>query len=77
VTSPVDACRPEGDPARIDVPIERMTIFAKAAPIGTKLRALVEAQGADFKGTVRLLPEWLAHLLDVEPQPWRTATPDR
>jgi Fe-S-cluster containining protein len=77
VTSPVDACRPDGDPARIDVPIERMTTFAKAAPIGTKLRALVEAQGADFKGTVRLLPEWLAHLLDVEPQPWRTATPDR
>jgi hypothetical protein len=73
VTSPVDACRPEGDPARLDAPIQRMTIFAKAAPIGTKLRALVEAQGADFQGTVHLLPEWLAHLLGVEQQPWRTA----
>lgn len=77
VTSPVDACRPEGDSARVDAPIERMTIFAKAAPIGTRLRALVESQGADFTGTVHLLAEWLAHLLGVEPQPWRTAASER
>ena len=74
VTSPVDACRPEGDPARLDAPIQRMTtLLARAAPIGTKLRALVEAQGAEFQGTVHLLAEWLAHLLGVEQQPWRTA----
>jgi hypothetical protein len=77
VTSPADACRPAGDPARVDVPIERMSIFAKTAPIGVKLRALIESQGADFQGTVHLLAEWLAHLLDMEQQPWRTADPLR
>jgi Fe-S-cluster containining protein len=75
VTSPADACRPAGDPARLDAPIEPMRIFAKAAPIGARLRALVESQGADFNGTVHLLAEWLAHLLDIEQQPWRTADP--
>jgi hypothetical protein len=73
VTSSADACRPEGDPARLDAPIEPMRIFAKTAPIGTKLRALIESQGADFNGTVHLLAEWLAHLLEIEQQPWRTA----
>jgi hypothetical protein len=42
-----------------------------------KLRALIENQGADFNGTVHLLTEWLAHLLGVEAQPWRTAEPIR
>lgn len=73
VTSPPDACRPEGDPARLDVPIESMRIFTKTAQVASKLRALVESQGADFQGTVHLLAEWLAHLLGVEQQPWRTA----
>jgi hypothetical protein len=73
VTSPADACRPEGDPARLDAPVELMRIFAKASPIGIKLRAFVENQGADFNGTVHLLAEWLAHLLGVEQQPWRPA----
>jgi Fe-S-cluster containining protein len=77
VTSPADACRPLGDPARPDMQIEPMQIFAKTAPIGTRLRALIESQGADFNGTVHLLTEWLAHLLEVEQQPWRTADPIR
>jgi Fe-S-cluster containining protein len=71
VTSPADACRAAGDPARLDVPIESMRMFAKAAPIGVKLRALIESQGADFNGTVHLLAEWLAHLLGIEQQPWQ------
>jgi Fe-S-cluster containining protein len=74
VTSPADACRAQGDPARLDRPIESMRIFAKTATVATKLRVLVEKQGADFNGTVHLLAEWLAHLLGIEPQPWRTAT---
>jgi Fe-S-cluster containining protein len=77
VISPADACRPPGDPARLDVPIESMRIFAKTAAVATKLRVLIESQGADFNGTVHLLAEWLAHLLGVEPQPWRTAAPSR
>lgn len=77
VTSPPDACRPVGDPARLDAPVASMRLFARVAPIGTKLRALVESQGADFNGTVHLLVEWLAHLLGVESQPWRTAAPLR
>ncbi|HEX8110572.1 MAG TPA: YkgJ family cysteine cluster protein [Kofleriaceae bacterium] len=75
VTSPVDACRPQGDPARPDVPIVSMRIFTKTADVATKLRVLIESQGADFNGTVHLLAEWLAHLLGVEAQPWRTAAP--
>jgi Fe-S-cluster containining protein len=75
VASPAGACRPQDDPARVDLPVEPMRIFAKASPIGTKLRAFVENQGADFNGTVHLLAEWLAHLLGVEQQPWRTAGP--
>lgn len=75
VTSPADACRPPGDPARPDVPIEAMRIFTRTADVAAKLRALVERQGADFNGTVHLLAEWLAHLLGVEAQPWRTADP--
>jgi Fe-S-cluster containining protein len=75
VTSPADACRPQGDPARLDVPIESMRIFTKTADVAMKLRTLVESQGADFNGTVHLLAEWLAHLLGVEAQPWRTAEP--
>lgn len=75
VTSPADACRPGGDPARLDVPIEPMAIVPRAAHVATKLRVLVESQGADFNATVHLLVEWLAHLLGVEAQPWRTAAP--
>lgn len=75
VTSPADACRPPGDPARPDVPIESMRIFTRTVDVAAKLRALVERQGADFNGTVHLLAEWLAHLLGVEAQPWRTADP--
>ena len=77
VTSPADACRPQGDPARPDTPIESMRIFTKTAFVATKLRMLVERQGFDFNGSVHLLPEWLAHLLGVEAQPWRTTAPVR
>jgi Fe-S-cluster containining protein len=77
VTSPADACRPQGDPARIDVPIESMRIFTRTSFVATKLRAVVERQGADFNGSVHLLAEWLAHLLGVEEQPWRTGVPFR
>jgi Fe-S-cluster containining protein len=73
VSSPADACRPPGDPDRLDVPVESLRIFTKTAPIATKLRALIESQGADFNGTVHFLAEWLAHLLEVEQQPWRSA----
>lgn len=77
VTSPPDACRPPGDPARLDAPVESMRIFTRTASVATKLRVLIESQGSDFNGTVHLLAEWLAHLLGVEPQPWRTAAPIR
>jgi hypothetical protein len=76
MTSSPDACRPDGDPAYLQVPVERVDgIPSKTAPISGRLRTLIESQGADFKGTIHLLPEWLAHLLGVEQQPWRTAPP--
>lgn len=77
VASPPDACRSDNDPRYLNVPTQSLVadIGVKTAPLATKIRALVQKQGADFKGTVHLLPEWLAHLLDVEEQPWRTSPP--
>jgi hypothetical protein len=73
VTSPPDACRPNGDPAYVDEETEPVFgILSKTAPIAGQLRALIDGQGATFKGTVHILPEWLAHLLEVEREPWQT-----
>jgi len=72
VTSPADACRPVGDPARLEAPVVLLPIAAKVTPIASKLRSLVESQGSDFNGTVHLLAEWLVHLLGIEQQPWLT-----
>lgn len=76
VTSPPDACRPSGDPAYLDESTKPVIdLLLKTAPIAKQLRTLIESQGASFKGTVHLLPEWMAHLLEVEDQPWRTMPP--
>jgi len=75
VSSPADACRPAADPAHLDVPVEVLAIAAKTTPIASTLRAFIQSQGSDFKGSVHLLAEWLIHLLEIEPEPWRTSPP--
>jgi hypothetical protein len=44
-------------------------------PAVLRIRAEIERQGADFLSTVHLLPEWLAHLMKIEAQPWLDAPP--
>ena len=69
VTSPPEACGPTATrdttvrslPAAVDV----------TRPLVANLRRTVEQQGADFAASLHLIPEWLAHLLDVEQDPWR------
>jgi Fe-S-cluster containining protein len=75
VSSSPDACRQVGDPAfsRDEQVAVLASIHRVSQPTILRIRAVVERQGADFRATVHLLPEWLAHLLRVEDQPWRTA----
>lgn len=72
VSSPAAECDPavgSGDPALIfDV--------AKASyEHVVQLRRLVENQGGNYLATIHLLGEWLAHLLEVEREPWQGAPP--
>jgi len=77
VSSSPDACRQARDPQYAGD--EKMAVLSSihrvSQPAILRIRAVIERQGADFLATVHLLPEWLAHLLRVEDQPWRTAPP--
>ncbi|MDB4955139.1 MAG: hypothetical protein JWO36_2708 [Myxococcales bacterium] len=77
VSSPPDACRQDSDPKFVRDPIATplISIPRVTQPESLRIRSLIEQQGADFLATVHLLPEWLAHLLRVEQQPWLTAEP--
>ena len=79
VTSSPDACRSVRDPAftRDENIATVPSIHRVALPSVHRIREEVTRQGIDYWGTVHLLPEWLAHLLRVEDQPWRTAPPLR
>jgi hypothetical protein len=35
-----------------------------------ELRQLIESQGGNYLGSIHLIGEWLAHLLEVEREPW-------
>jgi Fe-S-cluster containining protein len=79
VTSSPDACRSRRDPAFAGD--EKMAVVPSihrvALPSVHRIREEVSRQGTDYWSTVHLLPEWLAHLLRVEEQPWRTSPPLR
>lgn len=79
VSSPADACRPAGDPAFAQGELLAVlpSIPRVAQPAVLQIRGGVERQGTEFWATVHLLPEWLAHLLRVEDQPWRSGPPLR
>lgn len=74
VTSSPDTCRSLKDPAYAPgVPEVVPSINRVALPAVHRIREAVARQGTAYWGTVHLLPEWLAHLLKVADQPWRTA----
>jgi Fe-S-cluster containining protein len=77
VSSSPDACRPSHDPlCAVDEKVAVLPSIQRVSqPAILRVRAVIERQGADFLATVHLLPEWLAHLLRVEDQPWRAAPP--
>jgi hypothetical protein len=79
VTSSADACRSVRDPAyaRDEKLAVLPSIHRVALPSVHRIREEVKRQGIDYWGTVHLLPEWLAHLLRIADQPWRTAPPLR
>ena len=70
VSSPVAECDPatgRGEPDTL-LAIPRAT-HAHVV----ELRRVVEQQGGDYLASVHLIAEWLAHLLEVEREPWRGA----
>ncbi|MBA3540577.1 MAG: YkgJ family cysteine cluster protein [Deltaproteobacteria bacterium] len=70
VSSPASVC----DPAVGTGDSESMTSVAAAThEYVVEIRRVIERQGSNFLASVHLLPEWLVHLLDVEPEPWRGA----
>jgi hypothetical protein len=76
VRSNPDACRQKADPALVEEPVVVLpSIHRVTQPAILRIRAEIERQGSDFMATVHLLPEWLAHLLRVEAQPWLNAPP--
>jgi hypothetical protein len=72
VTSPVTECDPatgNGEPDTLD------NVSRATAAHVVELRHVVEQQGGDYLASVHLIAEWLAHMLDVEREPWRGAPP--
>ncbi len=68
VSSPVSECDPATSTRGPDV------IFAVSVAARThvlELQNLASRQGGDYLATVHLIAEWLAHLLDVEREPWQ------
>jgi Fe-S-cluster containining protein len=76
VRSTPDACRQKADPRMVAAPVVVLpSIHRVTQPAILRIRAEIERQGSDFMATVHLLPEWLAHLLKIEQQPWLSAPP--
>lgn len=76
VRSSPDACRQRADPALVAEPVVVLpSIHRVTQPAVLRIRAEIERQGADFLSTVHLLPEWIAHLMKIEAQPWLSAPP--
>jgi Fe-S-cluster containining protein len=69
VSSPPADCGPS---AGRDSTVTGLAGIAQATrPITAAIRRVVESQGGNFEASIHLLPEWMAHLLDVEQDPWR------
>jgi hypothetical protein len=67
VSSPVSECDPavgSGDPAMI------LDVAKASFDHVAELRAAIESQGGSYLASIHLIGEWLAHLLEVEREPW-------
>ena len=72
VSSPVAECDPavgSGDPTPI-LDVARASFDHVA-----QLRALIDNQGGSYLASIHLIGEWLAHLLEVEREPWVGSPP--
>ncbi len=72
VSSPVAECDPatgSGEPDMI------LDVSRASYDHVVQLRRVVESQGGSYLASIHLLPEWLAHLLEVEREPWQGAPP--
>lgn len=67
VSSPVPDCDP-ATTTREPQPIFAVSMAARSHVV--ELQNLVSRQGGDYFATIHLISEWLAHLLDVEREPW-------
>jgi Fe-S-cluster containining protein len=76
VSSPPDACRRDADPKYSNEATAPLTSLVRVTrPAANRIKNVIEGQGLNYWQTTHLLPEWLAHLLKSELQPWRTAAP--
>lgn len=67
VRSPVEHC----DPARSTAEPDALLQIPKATyDVVARIRYAIERQGGNWMASVHHLPLWLAHLLDVEKEPW-------
>lgn len=69
VSSPPQVCADGGDPDVI------LDVSRAAYGAVSELRDLVARQGGNYLASVHLIAEWLAHLLEVEREPWVGAPP--
>lgn len=70
VTTPPSGCAPETATG----PIRALAAIVDGTRVAAEdLRRVVENQGGNLDATMHLLPEWLAHLLAVEQEPWKRA----
>lgn len=67
VSSPATDCDPATSTAE---PVPILDVPRATYDHVVELRRTIERQGGNYLATVHLLPEWLAHLLDVEKEPW-------
>ena len=68
VSSPVSECNPATTTREPDMMLD---ISKATYEHVSQIRLTIERQGGNFMASVHLLQEWLAHLLDVEREPWR------
>lgn len=68
VSSPVSECDPATSTREPDIMFE---VMRAVRPHIFELQDFVARQGGDYFATVHLIGEWLAHLLEVEREPWK------
>jgi hypothetical protein len=73
VSSPASACDPASG-AGADAAEPLLAVARATHPNVVELQRVVEGQGGDYLASIHLIAEWLAHLLEVEREPWHGAS---